>query len=78
VVNYERFSIAPELIDDYTGMVKGLMERHYSEVTRYTASTFLRARLGESFGKRVANPHIFGTRDEAHRHLRAATAGAQR
>ncbi|OHC63978.1 MAG: acyl CoA:acetate/3-ketoacid CoA transferase [Rhodocyclales bacterium GWA2_65_19] len=70
VVNYERFSIAPELIDDYTGMVKGLMERHYSNVTRYTASTFLRARLGESFGKRVADPQIFETRDEAHRYLR--------
>ena len=76
VVNYERFSIAPELIDDYTGMVKGLMERHYSDVTRYTASTFLRARLGESFGKRVANPHIFETRDEAHRHLRRKASEA--
>jgi propionate CoA-transferase len=72
VVNYERFSIAPELIDDYTGMVKGLMERHYSDVTRYTTSTFLRARLGESFGKRVADAHIFETRDEARRHLRTA------
>ena len=30
IVNYDRFSIAPELIDDYTGMVKGLMDRHYS------------------------------------------------
>ncbi|MBI5108749.1 MAG: malonate decarboxylase subunit alpha [Rhodocyclales bacterium] len=76
VVNYERFSIAPELLDDYTGMVKGLMERHYSDVTRYTASTFLRARLGESFGKRVADPHIFETRDEAQRHLRLGTRAA--
>ncbi len=76
VVNYERFSIAPELIDDYTGMVKGLMERHYSDVTRYTASTFLRARLGESFGKRIADPHIFETRDEAHRQLRLNASGA--
>ena len=29
VVNYDRFSIAPELIDDYIVMVKGLMDRHY-------------------------------------------------
>ena len=71
IVNYERFSIAPELIDDYTAMVKDLMDRHYGEVTRYTASTFLRARLGESFGKRVADPNIFETRDEAQRHLGA-------
>ena len=71
IVNYERFSIAPELIDDYTAMVKDLMDRHYSKVTRYTASTFLRARLGESFGKRIADPNIFETRDEAQQRLRA-------
>lgn len=65
IVNYDRFSIAPELIDDYTGMVKGVMDRHYTDVTRYTSSTFLRARLGESFGKRVADPHIFGSQGEA-------------
>jgi propionate CoA-transferase len=65
IVNYDRFSIAPELIDDYTAMVKGIMDRYYTDVTRYTSSTFLRARLGESFGKRVADPQIFGSRDEA-------------
>ncbi|MCX7163285.1 MAG: acyl CoA:acetate/3-ketoacid CoA transferase [Betaproteobacteria bacterium] len=69
IVNYDRFSIAPELIDDYTGMVKGVMDRHYTDVTRYTSSTFLRARLGESFGRQVADPHIFGTRSEAQQRL---------
>ena len=71
IVNYDRFSIAPELIDDYTEMVKGLMDRHYSEVTRYTASTFLRSRLGESLGKRVTDCNIFETRTEAQQHLQA-------
>jgi propionate CoA-transferase len=69
IVNYDRFSIAPDLVDDYTGMVKGIMDRHYSDVTRYTASTFLRARLGESFGKRVADPQLFETRTEAQQYL---------
>jgi propionate CoA-transferase len=69
IVNYDRFSIAPELIDDYTGMVKGIMDRHYTDVTRYTSSTFLRAKLGESFGKRVGDPHIFETRNEAQQRL---------
>jgi propionate CoA-transferase len=45
------------------------MDRHYSDVTRYTSSTFLRARLGESFGRRVDDPQIFGSRDEAQEHL---------
>jgi propionate CoA-transferase len=72
IVNYDRFSIAPELIDDYTAMVKGIMDRYYTDVTRYTSSTFLRARLGESFGKRVADPQIFGSRDEAQQRLKSA------
>jgi propionate CoA-transferase len=72
IVNYDRFSIAPELIDDYTAMVKGIMDRYYTDVTRYTSSTFLRARLGESFGKRVADPQIFGSRDEAQERLKSA------
>jgi propionate CoA-transferase len=70
IVNYERFSIAPELIDDYASMVKGLMDRHYTVVTRYTSSTFMRAKLSESFGKKVADPKIFETRGEAHHSLR--------
>ena len=69
IVNYDRFSIAPELIDEYTGMVKGIMDRHYTDVTRYTSSAFLRARLGESFGKRVDDPHIFETQAEARQRL---------
>ncbi|MBI5108757.1 MAG: hypothetical protein HZA62_08405 [Rhodocyclales bacterium] len=74
IVNYDRFSIAPELIDAYTAMVKGIMDRHYTNVTRYTSRTFLRVRLGESFGKRVADPHIFGNHSEAQRHLNSGPA----
>ena len=73
IVNYDRFSITPELIDDYTGMVKGLMDRHYSDVTRYTSSTFLRAKLAEAFSKQVADPHIFETRSEAQQNLHVET-----
>ncbi|WP_300453092.1 acyl CoA:acetate/3-ketoacid CoA transferase [Accumulibacter sp.] len=69
IVNYDRFSITPELIDDYTGMVKSLMERYYSAVTRYTSSTFLRAKLGEAFRKQVADPNIFATRRQAQQNL---------
>ena len=49
IVNYDRFSITPELTDAYTAMVKGIMDRYYTDVTRYTTRTFLRAKLGESF-----------------------------
>ena len=46
VVNYDHFSIRPELMDDYTAMVRRLTERWYGRVTRYAAAGFLKARLG--------------------------------
>jgi len=45
VVNYDHFSIRPELMDDYDAMVRRLTERYYARVTRYAASGFLKARL---------------------------------
>jgi propionate CoA-transferase len=65
IVNYDRFSIAPELIDAYIGMVKGVMERHYHDVTRYTSNTFLRMKLGEALEKRQIPPHIYKSANEA-------------
>jgi propionate CoA-transferase len=65
IVNYDRFSIVPELIDVYIGMVKGIMERHYHDVTRYTSNTFLRMKLGEALEKRQIPPHIYESANEA-------------
>ena len=45
VVNYDHFSIRPELMDAYSAMVQRLAERYYARVTRYAASGFLKARL---------------------------------
>ena len=71
IVNYDRFSISPEVIDAYCDMVKALMERHYHDVTRYTTNTFLRARLGEALAQRDTAPHIYDTAAEAQAHLHA-------
>jgi propionate CoA-transferase len=65
IVSYDRFSIVPELIDVYIGMVKGIMERHYHDVTRYTSNTFLRMKLGEALEKRQIPPHIYESANEA-------------
>ena len=46
VVNYDHFSIRPELMDAYSAMVQRLTQRYYEHVTRYAASGFVRARLG--------------------------------
>ncbi len=45
VVNYDHFSIAPELLDGYAAMVQRLTSRYYGRVTRYAATGFLKARL---------------------------------
>ena len=69
VVNYDRFTVAPEVLDDYASMVKDVVERFYSGVTRYTTSGFLRVKLGAAFGARALAPHIYETAAEAHQSL---------
>jgi propionate CoA-transferase len=69
IVNYENFSILPELLDAYSAMVAGLTERFYSGVTRYTTSGFLRVKLGDALGRRAMAPHIYETAAEARAHL---------
>jgi propionate CoA-transferase len=46
VVNYDHFSILPDLMDAYAAMVQRLTQRYYDKVTRYAASSFVKARLG--------------------------------
>jgi len=45
VVNYDHFSIRPELVERYSAMVDRVTERYYSRVTRYGTSGFLKAKL---------------------------------
>jgi propionate CoA-transferase len=70
IVNYDDFVIMPDVLDAYIDMVKDLVERFYSGVTRYTTSTFLRMKLGDALKQRHVSPHIYETQDEARRHLR--------
>lgn len=69
IVNYDRFSIVPELIDAYIAVVKGIMDRHYHGVTRYTSNSFLRLKLGEALAKQQIAPRLYGSADEAHDRL---------
>jgi propionate CoA-transferase len=65
IVNYDNFEIFPDIIDEYSSMVRGLVDRFYSGVTRYTTSSFLRAKLGDALKRREMAPHIFETIEEA-------------
>ncbi len=65
IVNYDNFTILPELLDEYSAMVRTLVDRFYSGVSRYTTSGFLRMKLGEALEKRGVAPHIFQSAEEA-------------
>lgn len=65
IVNYDNFTISPEMVDAYTQMVKRLVYRYYTDVTRYTTSAFLRMKLGDALSKRAVSPHIYESREEA-------------
>jgi propionate CoA-transferase len=75
IVNYDNFSILPELLDSYSAMVRDLMDRYYSGVSRYTTSGFLRMKLGEALESRGVAPHIFESAEEAQEDMRHLETG---
>ncbi|WMT74486.1 acyl CoA:acetate/3-ketoacid CoA transferase [Bradyrhizobium sp. Ash2021] len=76
IVNYDNFEIFPDIIDEYSSMVRGLVDRFYSGVTRYTTSSFLRAKLGDALKQRAMAPHIYETAEEATAQLGSARKAA--
>ncbi|HZZ13421.1 MAG TPA: hypothetical protein VFE79_22265 [Paraburkholderia sp.] len=68
VVNYDNFSIWPEVIDAYSDMVTSLVSRFYADVTRYTTSSFLRLKLGNALQQRSVSTYIYESSDEANAH----------
>ena len=52
IVNYDNFTILPELEDEYIGMVEYVI-RFYESVTRYTTSAFLKSQLPTPKGQPV-------------------------
>lgn len=61
--------VLPDLLDTYTDRVKGIVERYYSDVTRYTTSTFLRMKLDDALQKRNVAPPIYESQEDARLHL---------
>ena len=74
IVDYDNFSVLPDALDAYIGMVHNVAGRHYSRVSRYTTSAFLRSKLGEALQQRGVAPHIFESAVQARDHLAAASA----
>ena len=74
IVNYDNFSITPELLQEYMDMVSAVVQRYYLGVTRYTTSVFLRARLGDALRERDLAPHLYETANEAAARLEPSKA----
>ena len=69
IANYDNFSILPDIMDEYSAMVKYLVDNYYTDVTRYTTSFFLRMKLGNALKKRDVALYIFESGQAARRAL---------
>ena len=65
------------LLDAYSTMVRGLMDKYYADVTRYTTSGFLRMKLGAALAKRGVAPHIYESPAEAEKGMQEIEGGAK-
>jgi propionate CoA-transferase len=65
VINYDAFRIDEAIYDDYAEMDRVMLERYYTDITRYATSAFMRAKLGEAFSRRHIAPHVFERKEEA-------------
>lgn len=74
VVDYDNFVVSPEVLDAYIDMAGEVAALHYSDVSRYTTSAFLRNKLGEGLKQRGVAPHIFENAGEARLHLASLRA----
>ena len=70
IVNYDNFSILPELVDAYADVVRTIVSTFYENVTRYTTSAFLRMKLGDGLKARGFAPHVYESREEARKGLK--------
>ena len=78
IVNYDNYTILPDALDAYAEMVREVEELYYLGITRYTTSSFLRAKLGRELEKRDVAPHIYESAQEARSHLRVIEQRAVR
>jgi propionate CoA-transferase len=68
IVNYDSTLIYPEIEDDYAAAVRSLEERFYRSTTRYSASAFMRMKLGKVFA-RSKDAHVFENAEQAQKYL---------
>ncbi len=76
VVNYDNFSVPLDLADDYARMVRDVVTRFYSSVSRYSTSAFTRMMLGLKLSGHGLSPKIYPGEAEALESAKRARAAA--
>lgn len=69
IVDYEDFTINPEIVDKYAAMVNRVVGKYYSGVVRYTNIRELKDKLGESFKSENINSNIYDSKEAARKAL---------
>jgi propionate CoA-transferase len=64
VVNYDSFRLDDSIAKEYADMVREMEDMHYTKVSRYTTSAFMRIKLGREL-TRTVRPHLFESKAEA-------------
>lgn len=64
-INYDSFRINENVYDDYAEMDRYMLEHHYTTITRYATSAFMRMKLDQALSERNIAPHVFERKDEA-------------
>jgi propionate CoA-transferase len=65
IVNYDGCRLDEPIADAYFAMARQLQSRYYCSATRFTASAFMRMKLGAALSERGAASQIFRTHTEA-------------
>lgn len=65
IVNYDGFVLDRDVEDAYRALMKEVGESYFLQVTRYTTSAFMRAKLGDALATRGLSPRIFESEVEA-------------
>ena len=68
IVNYDTFRLDDEVAREYADMVRDMEDAHYTRVSRYTTSAFMRVKLGREL-TRTVRPHIFESKAGARRFI---------
>lgn len=65
VVNDDGWTVGRALKDACMDAVKEIGDKYFLGVTRFTTSTFMRAKLGDQLAARGVAAHIFESEDDA-------------